>query len=153
MQHDCNTIATVMQLSPHIIYQISISMKTIQLSLLETLNSNSKKIRESRDQNKTQHSNCGFGLCPKKYKYLANPQLLDEIFSMSNSGWNQIGSEKVFVTKQNIFETIDVKRSICRPNTEDSPFDSMRTTNCIGCNQKYLLRVDNPICVSCRGIY
>ena len=27
---------------------------------------------------------CGFGLCPKKYKYLANPQLLEEIFTNPN---------------------------------------------------------------------
>ena len=141
-------IATAMQLSPHIIYQISISMKTIQLSLLETLNSNSKKIRESRDQNKIQHSNCGFGLCPKKYKYLANPQLLEEISTNTNS--QIVGTVKS--TRQNISKTIDVKRTICLPGTEDSPFDSMRTTNCIGCNQKYLLRVANPICTTCRGL-
>ena len=92
---------------------------------------------------------CGFGLCPKKYKYLANPQLLEEISTNTNS--QIVGTVKS--TRQNISKTIDVKRTICLPGTEDSPFDSMRTTNCIGCNQKYLLRVDNPICVSCRGIY
>jgi len=62
----------------------------------------------------------------------------------------KVYAETVKSTRQNISKFIDVKRTICRPGTEDSPFDSMRTTNCIGCNQKYLLRVDNPICVSCR---
>ena len=65
----------------------------------------------------------------------------------------QVYAETVKSTRQNISKFIDVKRTICRPGTEDSPFDSMRPTNCIGCNQKYLLRVDNPICVSCKGIY
>ena len=100
---------------------------------------------------KEKSKNCGFDLCPKKYKYLGNPQLLDEIFSMSNSEGNKIVSEKVFVTKQNVSKTIDVKRSKCREPGDD-PFDSMRITNCIGCSGKYLLRVDVPLCMSCRSI-
>ena len=95
--------------------------------------------------------NCGFDLCPKKYKYLGNPQLLDEIFSMSNSVVHQIVSEKVFVTKRNLSETIDVKRSKCR-EADDDPLDSMRITNCIGCDKEYLLRVENPLCTICRSI-
>ena len=94
---------------------------------------------------------CGFDLCPKKFKYLANPQLLDEIFSMSNPGEQKSVSEKAFVTKQNISETIDVKRSKCRA-LGDHPLDSMRITNCIGCNEQLLLRVANPVCTNCRGI-
>ena len=94
---------------------------------------------------------CGFDLCPKKFKYLANPQLLDEIFSMSSSKCHKIVSEKVFVTKRDVSETIQVKRSKCR-EAGDDPLDSMRIMNCIGCNQKLLLRVDNPICTSCRRI-
>ena len=94
---------------------------------------------------------CGFDLCPKKYKYLGNPQLLDEIFSMSNSVVHKIVSEKVFVTKRNLSETIDVKRSKCR-EADDDPLDSMRITNCIGCGEKYLLRVANPVCTNCRGV-
>ena len=100
---------------------------------------------------KEKSKNCGFDLCPKKYKYLGNPQLLDEIFSMSNSEGNKIVSEKVFVTKQNVSETIDVKRSKCR-KAGDDPFDSMRITNCIGCNEQLLLRVANPVCTTCRGV-
>ena len=100
---------------------------------------------------KEKSNNCGFDLCPKKYKYLGNPQLLDEIFSMSNSVVHKIVSEKVFVTKRNLSETIDVKRSKCR-EVDDDPLDSMRITNCIGCGEKYLLRVANPICITCRGI-
>ena len=57
---------------------------------------------------KEKSKNCGFDLCPKKYKYLGNPQLLAKIFSMSSSGQQKIVSEKKFVTKQNISETIDV---------------------------------------------
>ena len=92
---------------------------------------------------------CGFDLCPKKFKYLANPQLLDEIFSMSSSKGHKIVSEKVFVTKRDVSETIQVKRSKCR-EAGDDPLDSMRIMNCIGCNQKLLLRVDNSICTNCR---
>ena len=100
---------------------------------------------------KEKSKNCGFDLCPKKYKYLGNPQLLDEIFSMSNSVVHKIVSEKVFVTKRNLSETIDVKRSKCL-EADDDPLDSMRITNCIGCGEKYLLRVANPICIDCRSI-
>jgi len=103
-------------------------MKTIQRSLLETLNTNSKKIRESRDQNKIQHSNCGFGFCPKIYKYLANPTLLEKIFSNPNS---QI-AETVKSTKNNQW---------------------MESTTCKGCGKECLLRVANPICINCREIY
>ena len=100
---------------------------------------------------KEKSKNCGFDLCPKKYKYLGNPQLLDEIFSMSTSEENKIVSGKVFVTKQNISDTIDVKRSKCRKPGDD-PLDSMRITNCIGCNEQLLLRVANPVCTTCRGL-
>ena len=100
---------------------------------------------------KEKSKNCGFDLCPKKYKYLANPQLLAEIFSMSSSGQQKIVSEKKFVTKQNISETIDVKMAKCR-EAGDDPFDSMRITNCIGCNEQLLLRVANPVCTNCRGL-
>ena len=117
-----------MQLSRDIIFQTSIIMETIQRSLLEILNTNSKKIRESRDQNKIQHSNCGFGLCPKKYTYLANPQLLEEIFTS---------------TKSQIAETVE--------STKNNQW--MEPTPCQGCGEEYLLRVANPICASCRRIY
>ncbi len=80
--------------------------------------------------------NCGFGLCPKKYKYLGNPALLEEIFTVQNSS-----SEK----------TVQVKVPK-RLAPGDDPLDSMRITNCIGCTGKYLLRVDVPLCMSCRSI-
>jgi hypothetical protein len=99
---------------------------------------------------KEKSKNCGFDLCPKKYKYLGNPQLLAEIFSMS-TGNEKFVSEKKFVTKQNVSKTIDVKRSKCR-EAGDDPLDSMRITNCIGCNEQLLLRVANPVCTTCRGI-
>ena len=117
-----------MQLSADIIYEISISMKTIQLSISETLNIDSKQNDESKIQNKIQHKNCGFGLCPKKYKFLANPQLLEEIFTSTKS---QI-AEKVESTKNNQW---------------------MEPAPCQGCGEEYLLRVANPICASCRRIY
>ena len=100
---------------------------------------------------KEKSKNCGFDLCPKKYKYLANPQLLAEIFSMSSSGQQKIVSEEKFVTKQKVSETIDVKMAKCR-EAGDDPLDSMRMTNCIGCNEQLLLRVANPVCTNCRGI-
>ena len=75
---------------------------------------------------------CGFDLCPNKYKYLANPVLLEKIFPNQNSKTEKIK---------------DVKR----PRYLDEN-DSMYTTNCIGCNQEYLLTVENPVCTSCRGI-
>ena len=85
---------------------------------------------------KEKSKNCGFGLCPKKYKYLANPKLLAEIFTVSNS----VGQK-----------TAQVKVPKHR-GPDDSPLDSMRSAKCIGCKQEYLLRVDNPVCTSCRGI-
>ena len=111
-------------------------MKTIQLSISETLNIDSKQNDESKIQNKIQHNNCGFGLCPKKYKYLANPQLLADIFTVSNS----VGEK-----------TVQVKVSKNR-RPGDSPLDSMRITNCIGCNKQLLLCVANPVCTNCRGL-
>ena len=117
-----------MQLSADIIYEISISMKTIQLSISETLNIDSKQNDESKIQNKIQHNNCGFGLCPKKYKYLANPQLLEEIFTNPNP---QI-SETTKSTKNKGW---------------------MDVIACESCGQQGLLRLDNPLCVSCRRIY
>jgi hypothetical protein len=74
--------------------------------------------------------NCGFGLCPKKYKYLANPKLLESIFSVPNSSSQKIAQVK-------------------RPRHLHAS-DSLHTTNCIGCNREYLLRVDNPLCSNCR---
>jgi hypothetical protein len=100
---------------------------------------------------KEKSKSCGFDLCPNKYKYLANPQLLAEIFSMSSSGQQKIVSEEKFVTKQKVSETIDVKMAKCR-EAGDDPLDSMRMTNCIGCNEQLLLRVANPVCTNCRGI-
>jgi len=75
---------------------------------------------------------CGFGYCPKKYKYMGNPVLLDKIFSNQNPR-----TEKI----------VEVKR----PRHLD-PKDSMHTTNCVGCGEEYLLRVDNPICTTCRRV-
>jgi len=85
---------------------------------------------------KEKSKNCGFGLCPKKYKYLANPQLLADIFTVSNS----VGEK-----------TVQVKVSKNR-RPGDSPLDSMRITNCIGCNKQLLLCVANPVCTNCRGL-
>ena len=75
---------------------------------------------------------CGFDLCPKKFKYLANPVLLEKIFSNQNS-------------RTEI-------RQVKRPRHLDEE-DTMYTTNCIGCNQEYLLSVENPLCTSCRRIF
>ena len=85
---------------------------------------------------KEKSKNCGFGLCPKKYKYLANPKLLAEIFTVSNS----VGQK-----------TAQVKVSKHR-GLDYSPLDSMRITNCIGCNKQLLLCVANPVCTNCRGL-
>ena len=74
--------------------------------------------------------NCGFGFCPKKYTYLANPKLLESIFSVPNSSSQKIAQVK-------------------RPR-HLHPNDSMHVTNCIGCDGEYLLRVDNPLCSNCR---
>ncbi|QUC64389.1 hypothetical protein NsoK4_08160 [Nitrosopumilus sp. K4] len=76
---------------------------------------------------------CGFDLCPKKYKYLANPTLLDKVFS------NQVPRfEKI----------VDVKR----PRYLDEE-DTMHTTECVMCKESFLLPVENPVCTSCRRIY
>ena len=80
-----------------------------------------------------QSTHCGFDLCPKKYKYLANPVLLDKVFSNQN-----FRDEKI--------------KNIKRPRHLDEE-DTMYTTNCIGCNEEYLLPVENPMCTSCRGIF
>ena len=76
--------------------------------------------------------NCGFGLCPKKYKYLANPKLLESIFSVPNSSSQKIAQVK-------------------RPRHLQTN-DSMHVTNCIGCDRECLLRVDNPLCSNCRSM-
>ena len=78
-------------------------------------------------------THCGFDLCPKKYKYLADPVLLDKVFSNQN-----FRDEKI--------------KNIKRPRHLE-PVDTMYTTNCIGCNEEYLLPVENPMCISCRGIF
>ena len=76
---------------------------------------------------------CGFDLCPKKYKYLANPALLDKIFS------NQI---------PRVEGILEVKR----PRYLEKA-DTMYTTQCSICNEEYLLPVENPVCTSCRRMY
>jgi len=80
----------------------------------------------------TRHMHCGFDLCPKKYKYLGNPQLLEKIFSNPNPVYEKI-------------------QQVTRPRHLDE-VDLMHTTNCIGCNKEYLLLIDNPLCLSCRRI-
>ncbi len=86
---------------------------------------------------KSKSIHCGFDLCPKKYKYLANPKLLAEIFTVSNS----VGQKITQVKKSKHL------------GFGDDPSDSMRITECNGCNQKYLLRVDDPLCMDCRRIF
>jgi hypothetical protein len=81
-----------------------------------------------KQQTKIIHRNCGFGFCPKIYKYLANPMLLEEIFSNPNS-------------------------QIAETTTSTKNKGYMKSTACKGCKKKYLLRVVNPICLSCRRIY
>lgn len=76
---------------------------------------------------------CGFDLCPKKFKYLGNPVLLEKIFSSQNSK-----TEKI--------------KEVKRPRHLDEN-DSMYTTNCIGCEEEYLLPVENPLCTTCRGVF
>ena len=75
---------------------------------------------------------CGFNLCPKKFKYLADPVLLEKIFSNQNS-------------------RTEIKQ-VKRPRHLDKE-DTMYTTNCIGCNEEYLLSVENPLCTSCRRMF
>ena len=82
---------------------------------------------------KPQSTHCGYDLCPKKYKYLANPVLLDKIFS------NQIPRV------ENISE-------IKRPRHLDA-VDSMHTTECSICKGEFLLLVETPICTGCRRMY
>ncbi len=81
---------------------------------------------------KPKSTHCGFNLCPKKFKYLANPVLLEKIFSNQNS-------------------RTEIKQ-VKRPRHLDKK-DTMYTTNCIGCNQEYLLSVENPLCTSCRRMF
>lgn len=77
-------------------------------------------------------THCGFDLCPKKYKYLANPQLLDKIFS------NQVPR----------FKKIE---QVNRPRYLDKE-DMMYTTQCVVCKQEFLLNVENPVCTRCRVV-
>ena len=81
---------------------------------------------------KPKSTHCGFNLCPKKFKYLADPVLLEKIFSNQNS-------------------RTDIKQ-VKRPRHLDEE-DTMYTTNCIGCNEEYLLLVENPLCTSCRRMF
>jgi len=81
---------------------------------------------------KPKSTHCGFDLCPKKYKYLADPVLLEKIFSNQNS-------------------RTEIKQ-VKRPRHLEEE-DTMYTTNCIGCNEEYLLPVENPLCTSCRRIF
>ena len=80
--------------------------------------------------NAKKQTNCGFDLCPKKFKYLANPSLLDRIFS-----------DQTMV--------IEPKSRYRRPDSEYS----METRACLECGKEYLLPLDVPICIGCRGIY
>ena len=82
---------------------------------------------------KSQHVHCDFDLCPKKYKYLGNPVLLEKIFSNQNSK-----TEKI--------------KEVKRPRHLDEE-DTMHTTECVGCNEVFLLPVENPLCTSCRRVY
>lgn len=81
---------------------------------------------------KPKSTHCGFNLCPKKFKYLADPVLLEKIFSNQNS-------------------RTDIKQ-VKRPRHLDEE-DTMYTTNCIGCNEEYLLLVENPLCTSYRRMF
>jgi hypothetical protein len=72
---------------------------------------------------------CGFDLCPKKYQYLANPILLEEIFSNQN----------VPIETKSRFQV-------------ESGYQ-METRQCLECHKEYLLPLDVPICTSCRGVY
>lgn len=76
-------------------------------------------------------SNCGFDLCPKKYKYLADPVLLDKVFSS---------------------QVPQIELEVKRPRHLDEN-DSMHTTNCIECKVEFLLPIATPVCTSCRGVY
>ena len=82
---------------------------------------------------KSKSTHCGFDLCHKKYKYLANPELLDKVFSNQHPRFEKI-------------------KEVSRPRHLDER-DSMHTTQCIGCNQECLLPVENPVCTSCRRVY
>jgi len=65
---------------------------------------------------KPKSTHCGFGLCPKKYKYLANPALLDKVFS------NQV---------PRIEKIAEVKRPWYLEEE-----DIMHTTQCSICNEE-----------------
>ena len=82
---------------------------------------------------KSLSTHCGFDLCPKKFKYLANPALLDKVFS------NQI---------PRIESTVETKRP-----RHLEVMDSMYTTECSICKEEFLLPVENPMCTSCRRVY
>jgi hypothetical protein len=91
-------------------------------------------IPKSEGKNITaKQKHCGFDLCHKKYKYLANPQLLDKVFS------NQVPK----------FESI---HKVDRPRHLDDD-DTMHTTQCMMCKETFLLLVENPVCTTCRGVY
>ena len=95
--------------------------------------SNSKKqvqicIQTIKKSDFIKTNSCEFGLCPKKYKFLANPQLLEEIFTNPNPQINE-------TTK----------------STKNKGW--MDVIACESCGQQGLLRLDNPLCVSCRRIY
>jgi hypothetical protein len=78
------------------------------------------------------HSHCGFDLCPKRLKYLANPQLLDKIFTNQNQRFENIKKFRrtVFLDEEDI----------------------MITTKCVSCNQKLLLNIKSRICSKCRRL-
>jgi len=81
---------------------------------------------------KSQSLHCGFDLCPKKYKYLANPSLLDKVFS-------------------NPYPRVEHAK-VNRPRNLES-VDTMHTTQCSICKESFLLPVENPVCTSCRRVY
>jgi len=82
---------------------------------------------------KSLSTHCGFDLCPKKYKYLTNPALLDKVFS------NQI---------PRVEKITQVKRPWYLEEV-----DTMHTTQCSICKEEFLLRIENPVCNSCRRMY
>jgi len=73
---------------------------------------------------------CGFDLCPHKFKYLANPQLLDQIFRKPAE--------------------VDIQTAPVKKPSRLDKYVIMHTTECVKCKKEYLLPVENPICIICR---
>jgi hypothetical protein len=89
-------------------------------------------------------AHCGFDLCPKKYKYLANPQLLETIYNESNS----IQIQKIKSDDKEDLMIQAMCRGCNKNESSTNGWSDDRTTKTV----MHILRMDCPLCITCRSL-